>query len=129
MGKASELDDFLERRRLTPEEEARRHGLRPELRLRADAPAIELEQATPVDDALAELRSKDLGALALRKPTGEIAAMLVTAERYLELVGTELARGSDMEVTIHGRFAPVESAFNKAYVEQVDPHEPWIEGV
>ena len=108
-----------------PEEERRQRGLLlPELRLRADAPAIEIDDATPVAQALAYLGIDETGMLALRGISGEPKAIVLSAKRYLELAGKEI-NSSRRATTLDGRLAPVEAAFDRAHVEQVNPSESW----
>lgn len=123
--KASELADDLTRRELSDREWESRHPKVPELRLRADAPAIAIDEVTPVTDALKRLRGEAVGAMALRQADGHSTAVVIPVERYLELVGKELASGSRWVGTLDGQIVPVESAFAESYVEQVDPNETW----
>lgn len=125
MSKASELADDLVRRPLSEKEMASRHPKVPELRLRPDAPVMEIDEITPVKDALGQLRSEGIGAMALRESGGDATVVVIPVERYLELVGKELATDSPMVGTLDGRVMPAESAFVASYVEQVDPGDIW----
>jgi hypothetical protein len=122
--KASELVDDLMQRSPSAQARAERHPKVPELRLRADTPALEVTDATPVSDALEELRSQGLGTIALRSPDAEPTAVVLSVERYLELAGKELLNGVDM-VARDGIMVPSESAFAISHVEQVNPNDTW----
>lgn len=119
-GKATELDEALARRGLTPEEVAERHGERLELQMRADVPAIEVGMDTHARDVLDRLQRDDINGLALRTPDGEVAAMVAPVDRYLELVASDLKSGPK-EATIGGRLVPTDAAYASTYVEQVNP--------
>lgn len=125
MGKATELDDYHSQHPLTPEQIEARHTKIPELRLRTDVPAIEVDENTRARDVLERLRSENIGGVALRDPNGAATAMVVSAERYLELVGTSLANDRRKEGATDGRIIPTEAAFEESYVEQVDPQAAW----
>jgi hypothetical protein len=126
MGKAEELVDDLMRRSLTPEEEAAKHPRVPELRLRADAPAVDINKTTHIRDVLSRLQDKDVGGVALRDPSTGPVAVVVPVERYLDLVGKELANDPSNKVgTLDGHIAPAETAIAASYVEQVNPSDTW----
>lgn len=102
------------------EDERRRRGLLlPELRLRSDAPEIEIDETTSVVQALARLGIEESGALALREVGGEPQAVVLSVERYLQLASKEI--NSAARAGSSGRMVPVEAAFGRAHVEQVDP--------
>jgi hypothetical protein len=122
--KASELADDLRRRSSSPAE--RETPEVPEIKLRSDAPALEVTETTPIGDALAQLRSQGVGVIALREQGGEPTAVVIPAERYIELVGTELLNGR--KVAQGGRLVPAESAFAAVYVEEVNPGDTWHRG-
>lgn len=123
-GKATELDDLLAQRRLTPEEIEERRGKRPEVRLRADVPSVEVGEATQAQGIVDKLRQENLGGLALCTPDGAVTAMVVPVERYLNLTVSGLKDGLK-EGTIDGRVAPTDAALAASYVEQVDPRATW----
>lgn len=128
MGKASELDDFLEGRSLTPEEVTARHPKVPELRLRADVPAVEIDGATTASNVLAHMRSENVGTIALHEPSVNVTAVVMPVERYLELVGTELANDPFHKEAGPRGIAPTEAALAAVHVEQVDPSDTWARG-
>lgn len=115
--KASEVVEQL-RRRAAPKEERKL----PELRLRADAPALAIDETTPAQGVLDRLRISEVGALALREPDAEPAAVVISAERYLELIGKELLTDRST-IASNGRRMLMESALAGSYVEQVNPYE------
>ncbi len=107
------------------EGERRRRGLLlPELRLRPEAPYIEIDEATSVVMTLSRLAAEESGALAIREPRGEPQAVVLSVERYLELAGKEI--NSTPKVGVEGRLVPNEAAFDRAHVEQVDSNESWF---
>lgn len=123
-GKATALDDALAQRELTAEEIAERRGMRPEMRLRADVPAIEVGMVTRAREVVERLQGDDLSTLALRTPNGEVAAMVVPVERYLNLASLELKAGPK-EGRFDARIMPSDAALEAAGVEQVDPNATW----
>jgi hypothetical protein len=123
--KAGELVDDLIHRPLSEKERARRHPKLPELRLRTDAPTVDIDATTRITDAVEQLREAQLGLLALREPDGNSAAVMLSTERYLELAGKELASDSNKVGTLDGDLAPSESAFAASHVEQVDLNAAW----
>ena len=127
-GKATEFDEAMAGRTLTQEEmDEWRGGKRPELRLRSDAPSVEVDEATHAQEAIDKLRDGDISGLALRNSEGVVAAMMVPVERYLELVSAELASDPfNKEAHLDGRITPTEAAFAASSVEQVDPHATWV---
>jgi hypothetical protein len=123
-GKATELLDDLMSHPLSPEEVARRQPHIPELRLRDDTPAVEIAETTRVQDVLGRLEDTD--SLALRNSAAEPLAVVISVERYLELVGKELARDPWHKVgTLDGRVVPRDEDLAAGHVEQVDPTAPW----
>lgn len=114
------------RRKLLPQEIAERYPALPELRLRADAPALEIDETTTVMDALERLESSDIGALALRTPRGtDPTALIIPVERYLELVGKELLHSPSKVVGESNDFTPPDAALEAVNVEQVDAAANW----
>jgi hypothetical protein len=126
-GKATEFDDAMARRTLTPEEWEARYPKPPELRLRSDTPSVEVDQTTRVQEVLVRLANEDGDSVAVRNADGGVTAMMVPVERYLELVATELANNHQGEATLDGRIVPTEAAFAASYVEQVDPNATWVD--
>lgn len=98
----------------------------PELRLRADAPVLEVDAATPAQAALDRLQASEVGALALRAPDAEPTAVVISVERYLELIGKELLTGRST-IASQGRIILRESALAGSFVEQVNPDEAVME--
>jgi hypothetical protein len=99
--------------------------LLPELRLRADTPTIEIDETTPVVQALARLGMEATETLALREPSGEPTAIVLSVERYLQLASQEIARARLVGGT-DGRTAPEEDAFSRTHVEQINPNDTWV---
>lgn len=125
--KASQFLDELAQRSPSPESVAAMSPRVPELRLRADAPSLEINGSTLVSNAVAQLRSETVGAIVLREPGAEPTAVVMPVERYLELVGTELVNDSPKEAR-GGGLAPRAAALEAVYVEQVDPSGTWHRG-
>lgn len=124
--KASEVVDDLMQRPLTPEEIAKRYPKVEDLRLRADAPVVEIDDTTPVKGVIDRLAGEDAGIVAVREAGVDSAvAVVLPIERYLELAGKELAGFSSKVATLDGRLVPVEEAFATSHVEQADPDATW----
>jgi len=123
--KASKVVDRLMSRKLSPREIAERYPQAPELRLRADAPAVEIDETTPVVDVLERLGNSDIGALALRPRGADPTAVVVPIERYLELVGKELLHSRGKVVGASNDFRPPDAALETVSVELVDPAAVW----
>jgi hypothetical protein len=117
--KANQLADDLVRGSLSKAEQVRRGLLRPALRLSRDAPSITINEATSATQALAEAAEEQRDVLALRKLNGDPIAVVLSVDRYLELVGHELANAPKMGIA--GRLTPEATAFTKSYVEPADP--------
>jgi hypothetical protein len=127
MSKASELADDLMSHPLTPEEIAARYPRVPELRLRADAPTVEINETTRARDILERVRSENVGSIALRESAAGITAVVIPVERYLELVGKELATDPSNKVgTLDGQIRPTDAAIAASHVEQVNPDDSWL---
>lgn len=125
MGKASELDDWLERHPLTPEEKARQKP-RPQLRLRREVLYRALSPDVLVKEALDQVAAGGSETLAmLDAATGE-TAIVVPVERYLELVTSHIRDMQLDEMGLDGRTTPSEDTFLALGVEQVDPTESWL---
>jgi hypothetical protein len=122
IGKATQIAnelDALPPRELRPE--------RPQLRLRADVPSVEVSETTRVQEILSRLDSEDTRRVLLSSPEAGVTAVVVPIDRYIDLVGTEL----EFEVShsgqalLDGRIEPTELATSD--VEQVDPQATWQE--
>lgn len=122
--KVSELTYDLVHGSLSQSERARRGLLLPELRLRSDTPAIEIDGTTQVVGALTSLGAEPSGTLALRESSGEPRALVISVERYLQLAGQEV-RNAQRVSTTDGRLVPEEAAFTRTHVEQVDSRDSW----
>jgi hypothetical protein len=108
-----------------PEGERRRRGLLlPELRLRANTPTVDINETTSVGAALTRLEGEQGGTLALREPSGEPKAIVLSVERYLQLVSKEINSAPKVGA-LDGRVMPTDDAFANAHVEQVNPAESW----
>ena len=126
--KAAQLREDLMRYPLTSEEVAQRYPKVEALQLRSDAPSVEIDDALPVKRVIEQLRSEGVGAIALHEQGSDPTAVIIPVERYLELVGKELAGYTALVGTLDGRLIPVESAFAASYVEPVDPDATWRHG-
>lgn len=121
---ASEVGGELASRELSESERRRRGLLLPELRLRTDTPTIEVDETTPVIQALARLGEEETGAVAIRERNGEPQAVVLSVERYLQLAGKEINSAAKVG-TLEGSLVPTATAFERAHVEQVDPNASW----
>jgi hypothetical protein len=125
VGKASELDDWPDRQPpLTEAEIADRERRAPRLKLREGVLPIVGDDET-VSEALKTLAARDHGAVELSsgEPDGQ-RAVLLTADRYAQLVGAELAGSSLMTFRPEsGSFVP--DGLASSDVQPVDPTEPW----
>lgn len=126
MGKANELGDDLLSHPLTPEERAAKYPKVPELRLRADAPAAEVDENTRVQEVVKRLQSEAAPIIALRDMATGATAVVMPVERYLQLVGTELVNDPLNQVGgLEGHIAPTDAALRASHIEQVNPSETW----
>lgn len=127
MGKASELDDWLDRQPpLTPEERVRYEGPRPQLRLRSEVVQRALGPDAPVKAALGPVAAHDAEAVALHDPDSGVTAVVVPAEQYLELVISYIRDHGHWEMQLDGRAAPPEGTLSAFGVEQANPQESWL---
>jgi hypothetical protein len=113
MGKGSEIERRFQERMdaIANGERAHPHPGRPEVRLRADTPAIDVTDETLVR----ELR--DHG-------TGEVKAMLVPVERYVEMASATMEGDAHFEWT--GReLVPQRAALDALHIEQSNSQAPW----
>lgn len=118
-----ELTAGLVGRELSEEERRSRGLLLPRLRLRADAPTVEIDETTRVNDALSHLTTEAGGILALQEAGGPPSAVVLSVERYLELASKEIRCAP--RVGAAGYLVPQEEAFERALVEQSDPNARW----
>jgi len=125
MGKASELDDYFARHSLTPEQMEARRPATPELRLRSDVRAVDINDSTLLCDAVEPLGHEDISGVALRDSNGTVTAVVVPTARYLELVATSIEHDPRREATTDGHIMPSEQAFAELHVQQVDPQASW----
>jgi hypothetical protein len=127
MGKASELDDQLEQNPLSAEDEARFRPHRPELRLRSDAPSLDVDGHIGTQLAR-ELSRSGVHGLTLRDPQGDVRAVAIPVERYLELVGADISADENKQTAfLDGRIGPPDEILRTAHVEQVDPRDTWLQ--
>jgi hypothetical protein len=124
-GKATKALEQLMSRQLSEEEIARRKPTIPDLRLREDAPAIAVDEATPFGQVLVGINNETSGALVVRRADGAPAAVVMSLDRYMGLVGLELANTARKVATLDGRLVPAEEAFAASHVEQIDPQAAW----
>jgi hypothetical protein len=125
-GNASKVMDELMQNPLTQEEQAARYLGVPELRLRADTPTVDVDETTRVQGVLARLHGEDTRSLALRDRGAAISAVVIPVERYLELVGIQLAKDPSIQRdTSTGSIAPTGTALAASHVEQVHPRDTW----
>jgi hypothetical protein len=120
---ASDVTDRLTSRPLSPRQLAERERKLPPIRLRADVASLDVDEATPVTDALTGLQSRGVDALALRELGSDATAVVLPVERYLDLVAKELLNGNQLVAQPGGRVTPTEAAFAASYVEEVNPGE------
>jgi hypothetical protein len=124
-GKATEFDDAMEGRTLKPGE---LWPERPQLRLRPDVPSVEVSEHTRVQDVLGRLKNGDVGSLALRDPSGNVTAMVVPVEQYVELAGAAIEGDDQFEVTLERSIVASPTALAALHIEQVDQQARWDAG-
>ena len=130
MGKASELDDWLDKQPpLTQDEvEERRGGKRPELRLRPDVLSEALHPSARVSDVLARLENRTANSVtALHDADSGTTAIAVPLEQYLQLVSAYIGDNQLLEAQLDGRIVPPDTTLEASGVDQVDPQATWIE--
>lgn len=126
MSKGSELDDWLERNPLTPDEEERLDP-RPELRLAPDILAQALGPNASTKDALERVAGEGDSKVAVLRDAGSgMTAVAVPLERYLELVTSYIKDRNLSEVTVDNRALPSAEILTALGVEQVDPQATWL---
>lgn len=92
----------------------------PELRLR-DGVMVAVDPSKTVSAALGEVQGNK--EIAMQDPNAGSSGVLISTERYLELVGIELLHGPK-QADASGRIYPV--ALDSSSVEQVDPDATWV---
>jgi hypothetical protein len=123
---ASEVLERLRNRELSPRQLARMYPRVPDLRLRADTPTLDVTEATAVGDALKELQAQGIGTMALREQGAGPTAVVLSVERYLELVGTQLIRDEYSKIMrVDHVVVPTDEAFAALHVEPVNPNDTW----
>jgi hypothetical protein len=101
---------------------------RPQMRLRADVPSVEVSASTRAQDILDLVAREDGRTVALRSPESGVVAILVPADRYVELAGAAIDGDYAFE-SIEGRVAvPSPTRLADAGIEQVDPSTKWLLG-
>lgn len=124
MGKASELD--ARAKTLSQEEiDERKGNHRPALQLRQDVLSQALAPTARVEDVLKHLGGETLDHVALHDPTSGVTAVAVPLERYLQLIGADVADRDQLEVGLDGRMLPSDATLAASGVEQVDRQAPW----
>jgi hypothetical protein len=124
-GKATRLDEELDRLAGSPEI-ARQRPKPPALRLRSDAPELDVTEATRASDALTRLQNSDIGILALRPSDGEAVAVVLPVEQYLTLVASELLHNPRNKIAgTDGEIRPRDELLEASQVTQVDPTDTW----
>ena len=130
MGKASELDDWLDKQPpLTQEEtDERRGGKRPELRLRPDVLSQALDPGAPVSDVLDRLGNETAnGVAALHDADSGATAIAVPLAQYLRLVSAYIGDNQLLEAQLDGRIVPPDATLEASGVYQADPQATWID--
>jgi hypothetical protein len=121
MGRATEL--WNELMKGFPEGEdprEKRLKLRPEMRLAPDA-VVEADRETKARDALERLGAEGVNCVEVRDEELGVDAVLLTAERYVDLMTRLLA--SEPTIGDHARLQPRHLADSN--LEQVDPQASW----
>lgn len=122
-GRAARLVDELMANPLTPEEKQAMWPKLPALRLREDAPAVEVNAATPIRALLERLANQAGDMMALREEGADVGAVVLPVARYLDLVAKEMALNPHGTAVSHpdGSFGPTAETMEAAHVEEVDP--------
>jgi hypothetical protein len=97
---------------------------RPELRLRADVPSVEVSASTRAQEVLDLVTNEDGRTVTLRSPESGVVAVVVPVDRYVELAGAAIEGDRAFEV-IEGRVVPSPTGLADAAIEQVDPSVEW----
>lgn len=119
-----------ERFRVPPLEPGVDFKLLPEVRFRDDAPSVEVDEETPAQEALERIGEGN-EALVLRDTAGEPKGVVLTPERYIQLIQAEIQNnlphgntGSYWEIP--GSVPELrEGVLESLMIEQVDPEAEW----
>jgi len=114
MGKASDIAERLSQ--LPPED---RGPKKPELRLKPDL-EVEISDNETLNRTVQILGAGEVRNVLVKVLEGQ--AVLVPVERYVDLVGTELATDPNKLATTHGL---VPDGLESSEVEPVDPEARW----
>ena len=127
MGKATELDDSLQRMPRRTPEERERFDPRPKLRLRQEVLEQAISPAQPVADALGRLAGEGSEPrVALHDPESGATAVAVPLEQYLELVTSYIKDRQLAAMTTDARSTPPNATQIELGIEQVDPQATWL---
>lgn len=124
MGRGKELADALMRR--AAEEgsiEARRRRLRPEMRLAPDV-VVDADSKTRAREALGQLAADGVNCVEVRDTETGMDAVLIPAERYVELM-TRLLAAEPPEIAHEHGHPRYPSGIADVNLEQVDPNASW----
>lgn len=141
MGKATEYDNRRRERQAERDAAIARgeyppgYHPRPELRLRADTPTIEVHEGTSGQEVLAHITPREYG-VALRDPDGTVKAMVVPLDRYIELASGTIAGDHHVEIDRvraspdgdRPRIQARPTSLEALHVEQIDPQAEWWPG-
>lgn len=116
MGKATELDDWHKNHPREPESSY------PELRLRRDA-LPQIGGSRLVGEAIEAIGTAEGHGVELVDEGSGKSGILISPERYVELLGHALAEGPK-EAHLDGRIQP--AGLDDSDVEQVDPTATWV---
>lgn len=127
MGKARELDNWLDSRPPLSSEETERREPRPKLRLRPEVLAQALGPAAEVKGVL-DRQAGETGEkrTALHDAESGATAVAVPLEQYLELVTSYIRDRHLAQVNHDHRVIPPDTTFSELGVEQVDPQATWL---
>lgn len=127
MGKGTEIDDRRQGKT------AKHRPQRPEIRLRRDVPTLDIDESTPAQEILKRVDPQDY-ALALRDADGEVKALVVPLDRYIELASGTIA-GDEHIQAVGGsagedrpRIQAKPESLTALHVEQVNPRAEWLPG-
>lgn len=123
MGKASDFDRRMEERFLQP---GGLRPVRPDVRVRADAPSIEGDNATALGAVLERLHG-DAGVV-VRDHSGTPKAVVLSPERYAVLASCEVESEERFHATLERTIEPDPAALKELMIEQVDPATEWKVG-
>jgi hypothetical protein len=138
MGKGTELDELQEQRQAEiarGEREDPHRNDRPIVHLRTDTPSIKVTDSTAIGDVLRHVRPDNYG-VALRDPKGEVQAIMVPLERYIEMASATISGDDHLELAPGGPSSDPErpriqarpASLHALHIEQVDPQAEWLPG-